>query len=407
MAYDINEYPEYVSLARTPILYMVMDTVNHSQNKFHYIAEVWLWQGALGDKPQDPEYELQKPPNTVQGSAIFDIRTLTTDWHITPEYAIGSDPNKTTEMYVWAQVAFGYTYVDGTGTIIKELAVTTANAITVYNGYNYYMEGLNYTPTEHHGITEGGYFMTDRPLKSCVPQNTSMNMFVINEHGKLISQVITEITTTTGVYEYALEIDVLTSEVTAIGSGTTEMIGVLVLAGGDGDILSYRIWGADELSTVSTKVYEFTVDCNESACKYGFKNMQFLNRYGVWDNLIFYGTQREDLSITRSEIIHSPLEIHEPVLLAPEFYLNTPYGQFHDTLIHGRETLTLNTGWISEEWNEVVKQMMLTQFIYDPDTQEPYTQKTANTKFKTSLNDGLINYTFIFNKAYNSINTIN
>ena len=100
--------------------------------------------------------------------------------------------------------------------------------------------------------------------------------------------------------------------------------------------------------------------------------------------------------------MHSPLEVMDD----DTFHFLQPFGQFHDVSIYGREKLTLNTGWVKEEWNEVVKQMMLTQYLYDPDTLMPFTQQTANTQFKTSLNDGLINYTFVFKKAFNSINTV-
>lgn len=434
MAYIINEYPSSISYARSPILYMVVDDVNYTQSKFQYIAEVWLWQGAEGDKPIEPEYELRKPPNTQYGNAVFNIQSLSTDWLITPEFDIDNNISKTSEFYVWAQVSFGYIYVDTNGDTIKVIGEQIAPAITVFNGYNYYMEGLNYARTSHFGteatnvfqqrvLTDGGiveaiscipeslldptgngFWLTDKPTALCIPSKTDMYMFAINDYpNALVDRVVVDVVTESGTYSQAWLLQFYpTKKVLAVGCGTAN-IEVLFPEATYGKLISYNVYGAGISGSPVTFVYEFTI-CEP--CKYGFKNMQFLNRYGVWDNIIFYGTQRHSMNVERSEILHSPIEIHEGAPSDLSFYFNKPYGQFHDTAIHGRETLTMNTGWIGEAWNEVIKQMLLTQFLYDADSRMPFTQDTKQMAFKTSLNDGLINYTMVFKGSFTSINTI-
>ena len=435
MAYNIDEQPITIGFARTPILYLVHDD-NFAENSFQYIADVYLWQDP-DIKPATPEYSLRKPANTSFGNAVFDIMTLTTDWLITPEFDI---PNLgSTEFYVRAQIEFRYVYIDSGGAVV-ELPVgsgETTNEIIVTNGYNYYMDGLNYVPSSHmgfgyvseyqqrviedggtvealrcipaeiQGLTGSGFFMTNRPQEMCIPGSTSMYLFVYNQQASPVTQVVTEITTDAGTYKIFQDLISNTDEIVAIDAGSTEVtalfnsnwpekIGV--------DIESWKIYGADIPGEQITWAYTFTI-CEP--CKYGFKNLQFLNRYGVWDNLICYGTQKDSLSVKRSEILHSPLELVENTLtLRGQFNLLKPFGQFHMANIHGREKLTVNTGWINEEWNEVLKQFMITQYLYDADTLEPYTIEMKNINFKTSLNDGLSQYSIGLNKAFTAVGSV-
>ena len=168
--------------------------------------------------------------------------------------------------------------------------------------------------------------------------------------------------------------------------------------------MTWSVYGVDSSGNRITYAYTFTI-CEP--CKYGFKNLQFLNRYGVWDNIICYGTQKNSISVDRTETLHSPLEILENVTtLRGNFNFLKPFGQFHMANIHGREMLTVNTGWINEDWNEILKQFMLTQFLYDADTQEPYTIDMKNIAFRTRMNDKLFNYSIALKKAFTSVGTV-
>jgi hypothetical protein len=73
-----------------------------------------------------------------------------------------------------------------------------------------------------------------------------------------------------------------------------------------------------------------------------------------------------------------------------------------------QKSITLNTGFINEEYNEVIQQLMLTEraWVHEDDTIFPIIPKTQSLDYKSSLNDGLINYTIEFDYAYNEINLI-
>ncbi len=79
--------------------------------------------------------------------------------------------------------------------------------------------------------------------------------------------------------------------------------------------------------------------------------------------------------------------------------------QFHVT---GKETIQMNTGYIDESFNEIMRQLMLSEqvWVYDGSQVKPITLNTTSLQFKTSVNDKLINYTIDFSYAFNKINDL-
>jgi hypothetical protein len=68
----------------------------------------------------------------------------------------------------------------------------------------------------------------------------------------------------------------------------------------------------------------------------------------------------------------------------------------------------MNTGFIQESFNEVIKQMMLSEQVWVDNGTEvlPVSLNTSSLQFKKSVNDRLINYTVDFQYAFNKINDI-
>ena len=83
-----------------------------------------------------------------------------------------------------------------------------------------------------------------------------------------------------------------------------------------------------------------------------------------------------------------------------------------DFNVVGKESITLSSGFLSEEYNEVFKQMLLsekvwiTNYINGVEQILPLNIKTSNITYKTSLNDKLVEYTFDFDNSYDTINNI-
>ena len=75
---------------------------------------------------------------------------------------------------------------------------------------------------------------------------------------------------------------------------------------------------------------------------------------------------------------------------------------------NGTEKLTLNTGYYPEEYNEVFKEMQLSEdcWIEINNKTLPINVSSSSLNYKTHLNDKLINYTFDFSYAFNKVNDI-
>jgi len=78
----------------------------------------------------------------------------------------------------------------------------------------------------------------------------------------------------------------------------------------------------------------------------------------------------------------------------------------------GKESITLSSGFLSEEYNEVFKQMMLSEKAWVTNVVDsveqvlPINVKTGDITYKTSLNDKLVQYTIEFDNSYDTINNI-
>ena len=84
----------------------------------------------------------------------------------------------------------------------------------------------------------------------------------------------------------------------------------------------------------------------------------------------------------------------------------------------GKESIALNTNYLSEEYNEVIKQLMMSEQVWltrldnpAPDSNNLETvlaviPKTQSVTYKTSLNDRLVQYTVDFDYAFDKINTV-
>jgi hypothetical protein len=82
--------------------------------------------------------------------------------------------------------------------------------------------------------------------------------------------------------------------------------------------------------------------------------------------------------------------------------------QIKDLNIIGKDKITLNSGYVTEDENELYKQLLLSDsvYFYEDSTFVPVRVTTASEEFKTRVNDTVINHTVDFEYAFNTINNI-
>jgi hypothetical protein len=73
-----------------------------------------------------------------------------------------------------------------------------------------------------------------------------------------------------------------------------------------------------------------------------------------------------------------------------------------DYIVDTKQSLQVNTDWVNEDYNDIFKQLMVSDEIYwitdeSTSTLTPLSIATSDIQFKTGVVDKLIQYTFDFN----------
>ena len=129
-------------------------------------------------------------------------------------------------------------------------------------------------------------------------------------------------------------------------------------------------------------------------CKYTPVECTFINRYGGWEFLTFFKAQSNtvtskgtDYKLTQDTINYNP-----------------SIGQFKTFNLNGKQTVKLNTGWVDENYSELITDLMLSETVLLDG--KPVTVKTQSSDLKTYLKTKNINYEVDFEYAYNLINDV-
>tara|TARA_R110000744_G_scaffold2627_5_gene10483 strand:+ start:2016 stop:3167 length:1152 start_codon:yes stop_codon:yes gene_type:complete len=141
---------------------------------------------------------------------------------------------------------------------------------------------------------------------------------------------------------------------------------------------------------------------NIEECKYTPYKVTFINKYGVYQDLWFF--KKSNLSMTRKgEMFKSNLI---GTYGSSGYATNRhQYSTFH---VNGKEKLSLNTGFYPESYNEVFRQMSLSDKIWIKYNEKtlPVRLMSSSLAFKTKLDDKLINYKIELEFAFDKINNV-
>ncbi len=134
-------------------------------------------------------------------------------------------------------------------------------------------------------------------------------------------------------------------------------------------------------------------------CKHTPLKITFINKFGVLQDLWFF--KRSNLSInTKKE------EYKANIINSGSYSISSHQNRILKK--QGTEKLTLNSGFVNEEYNEVFRQLMLSEKVwinYNSKTL-PINISSSSLDYKTSLNDRLINYTVQVDFAFDKINSV-
>ena len=139
-------------------------------------------------------------------------------------------------------------------------------------------------------------------------------------------------------------------------------------------------------------------------CRYEPKKITFVNKFGVLQDMYFFKKSVERMTTKR--------ESYKANTLTSSNSYQTYNHTKIDFNITANESMTLSSGFLNESYNEVFKQLMLSEKVWITDTTDteeqvlPINIKTSDITYKTSLNDKLVEYTIEFDNSYNVLNDI-
>ena len=359
--------PYYITV---PLQYNTSSTVTCEYFKLH----IKVWSGNQFTVPSNVDYTIvYDNTNSETGNHIINVAPLLRDFiEFTPQdnglnYGVlDSDGNQK-----WVKT---YVEYDGGTTDFQPLTELFSS------GYSYGTDGVN--------AETRGPDTNDKPQILLEDNDYTMH------RGGIIS---VPITTEDIPFEGSAQLVVRSyPSLTQISETQT------VSYSADSDGVIKNVW--IDTSNASTDEYvrvSFNGDVIDFILKDEFRHdpmtVFFINKYGAQQTFIFFKEKRESIKVTDNTFESN---IGQP---------STGSHQFLRYNVQARTTIKASSGFITEDENEAIKQMMLSErvWMYDvADGLTPLNIKTTSTSFKTRQKERLINYDIDFLKGYNDINNI-
>jgi len=121
--------------------------------------------------------------------------------------------------------------------------------------------------------------------------------------------------------------------------------------------------------------------------------MQFVNKNGVWESVTFFKRSEETIDASGDQYRKS---IGSSSASGFSYSTTNPLYQRYN--VNGRKRFTLNTGWVGEDYKNIIEQMLISERVMLDDV--PVNVSTQNITLQKSVNDRNINYTIEVEEAF-------
>jgi len=130
-------------------------------------------------------------------------------------------------------------------------------------------------------------------------------------------------------------------------------------------------------------------------------DIHFINKFGALQKITFFKRSDKTMKIKDRTFRSNTLD-H-----ASENY-SISRGQSKRYNVTAKSNITMNTGFVDESFNQVIEEMLLSEDIWINYKNQTLSviPTSKSLKYKTNLNDKLINYSFDFDFAFDKFNLI-
>ena len=378
MSLSITQNPATASLAQSPIVFTLSEnTAVVYSSSFQYYADLYYWTGSL-NQSGSYKYQLVKYPNP-SNVGIFDTSRILNSTLV--------DLRQTNPSNVKYFKIDGYwRYQSGSATYVTS-SHTESNVYKVLDGYGIFQESINgpiFSKSPHWPL------MSDGPVtQSFFPDNVgTMGVFAQGAGSSTLTPTKVTYTSNLG-----------TSNINVSGSASSSQ-----------QIQQVPLFPTETGFPFATTVEWYTIQAFngatalgtpirfENACQQKYPNVRikWKNRYGQFDYFNFYMVSKKSFK-TEKRTYQPQIGTWGGATLSYNNYDSQNLNYLSDS----NQGLEVNTFWIPEAYNDILKQLLVSDEIYyvtteSSDTLTPITIDTPSIEFKTGVVDGLIQYRFEF-----------
>ncbi len=369
-----------VIFVRSPY-FIEVDEASQVESKI----ELFIWHKGESE-PATATYTLsKKAASTTQTKNIYNISNYVKEYIdiITPLFAIGiTEEENNNWCYVKVKRYYSTTPNNASPTLLNTITYVAAN------GYTNYLDGYNE--------------LIDNTF---IP----MNLFQQSKVYKYYESGNIDFPYLTFFIDYINDTDAYEIKYTTLDNVHINQEGAFLLGAPEEEYL-YRIPirpdNIDFLDGCKIEIlkndavlatYIFKAECET---KYNPIRIDYINKKGAWDFITFFKARTENWEVKNKEYQLLPNDVN----------YNPLRGESKAFNYEAKQSIKVNTGWVEEYYNELIKDLMVSETIllydYETETQKPVKLKTMTTDLKTSLQDKMINYQIEFEYNYNQINNV-
>ena len=376
MALSITQTPAVVSLAQSPMIFTLSESgMVVTSASFQYYLDLYYWQGSITSPPAISQYTLVKYPN-ASNVGIFDVSkvinsTLTGSREATPSNV------------AYYKVEGYYRYLSGSAFVTS--SKETATARKALDGYGIFDEaiGMSITASSVHWP-----LMTSGPVTQSFfeDNNGTIGVFVGTSGGTQPTKVV--FSGSLGNGEIAVSSSISSSQQIQQVPLFPASVGFPLSAASE----FYTVQAYNGSTPLGTPI-SYTYKCKQ---KYPNVRIKWKNRYGQFDYFNFDMVSKRSFSTT-AKGYQPQLGTWDGATLA----YNDSDSSNLNYIVDSKQSISVNTDWIPEAYNEILKQLLVSEEVYIVDNEvtgrvTPITIATESVTFKTGVVDKTIQYGFEF-----------
>jgi len=374
MALSYNQYPATCSLVQSPTVFTLKESGEvYTSASFQYYLDLYYWDGTPNNSGSVSNYTLVKYPN-ASNVGIFDVGRI-----LNSTLTASVEGNPSNIKYFKAD---GYYRYQSSSVFITSSHLETG-VYKALDGYAIFDEpiGQSITSKSIHWP-----LMTDGPAsQSVLAEDLGFGGVYVGTTGGTQPNRL--------VYSGSFGNGTFTLSGSVSSSQQVQQYPLAPQANGfpiSTNSQWYSIQPFNNTTALGTPVY-YEVVCKQ---KYPNIRIKWKNRYGQFDWFSFYMVNRQSFQTTKRS--------YQPQL--GQWNASTlTYTQYDSSnlnyIVDSKQSIQVNTDWVDESYNEIFKQLLVSEEIYWVKSATdllPLTINTDNVTFKTGVVDKVIQYGFDF-----------